>query len=188
LKASLFLICLIACNWNLANAYSKPDTVFNHTGTSISAGANVDSCAVCHKKGQPEMATQTGQICFNCHGQVALKELRNFRHVSVINDKYPALSCEGCHTLHRAKGKPVLAASEIDLCTSCHRETKEYNSHPVIEYTNKFGQRLPVIGNDGKIINCASHCHDVHGADYNNLCRLEPGRELCISCHKDFEK
>jgi predicted CXXCH cytochrome family protein len=27
----------------------------------------------------------------------------------------------------------------------------------------------------------------VHGTDFKFLCRLEPGRELCVSCHEDFK-
>ena len=158
-------------------------TVFNHSGADTNSRA--DSCIVCHGKGL-NVALATNDLCFGCHGSVREKSAKRYHHPPVPNQKYPNLDCEGCHKLHKAPAQKLLAVSETDLCYSCHPETREYKSHPVLEFNKGFGIE-PIKGPDGRVIDCASHCHDIHGTDFGHLCTKEPGRELCIYCHKDFQ-
>jgi predicted CXXCH cytochrome family protein len=165
---------------------SIPDisnALYMHSGTSASVSG--DSCITCHVTGI-DLSLASDQLCFDCHKDTEIKSRKKYHHTDIPNDKYPALSCEGCHQLHEATGQPLLKQNELDFCYSCHPETREHKSHPVITFDKGFGPQT-ITGSDGKIINCASHCHDLHGADYKYLCPKEPGRELCISCHKEFQ-
>jgi predicted CXXCH cytochrome family protein len=156
-----------------------------HNGTASPFGAGADSCRACHSEGSFDLSAESDQNCFACHHDTQAKTLKAFKHVEVKSDKYPTVSCEGCHQLHKAEGKPLLAQNESALCQSCHPENGAYKTHPVVDMESGGGRLI--VGSDGRPLTCTSHCHDVHGADYKYFCRLEPGRELCISCHKDFK-
>jgi predicted CXXCH cytochrome family protein len=156
---------------------------FTHNGASHFAGA--DSCRSCHIAGN-DMTLSTQQLCFDCHDKERAKATKNYQHPDIPNEKFPSLKCEGCHRLHQAYSKPLLVQSQTGLCFSCHPATRDHNSHPIIQFDNGIERQL-VLGADGKIVTCASHCHDMHGTDYKYLCTKEPGRELCISCHKEFQ-
>lgn len=159
---------------------------YDHAGTSLLGGTPSDSCYLCHLKRVGEQNRESVLLCYGCHRSIEERSLKRYQHVDLVDEKYRLNSCEGCHRLHRAKAMPLLTEEELKLCYSCHWETKEYKSHPVVSFTNQLGREDAVVGDDGRVITCASHCHDVHGTDYKYLCRLEPGRELCISCHKEF--
>jgi predicted CXXCH cytochrome family protein len=155
---------------------------YDHSGTSSPMGAGADSCRACHEGGSYEFNTTADLNCYGCHHDTQAKAQKAFKHVEVTSQAYQALSCEGCHKLHRASGRPLLKTEELELCQSCHPDQGGEGTHPVMGLA---GGRL-ITGSDGKPLTCASHCHDVHGADFRYLSRKEPGRELCISCHKDF--
>jgi predicted CXXCH cytochrome family protein len=164
-----------------------PDSVYAHAGASIAgADAQSDSCFICHGNGGLDISSQSSGLCYECHASIEIKSLKSHRHVDIIDDKYPLIGCEGCHRAHRAVSRPLLLKNELELCYSCHDETREYKSHPVVRSASQLGKEI-IRGVDGRVITCASHCHDMHGTDYRYLCRLEPGRDLCISCHKDFK-
>ena len=158
-------------------------TSFSHSGAV--SNAKSDSCQVCHAIGS-DLTTATNQLCFECHKTAQAKASRRYQHPEVTNEKYPALGCDGCHRLHNAAANPLLARNETELCYSCHPETKDHISHPVLSFDKGYGLET-ISGPDGKVIDCASHCHDMHGTDFKYLCSKEPGRELCISCHKEFQ-
>lgn len=160
--------------------------IFNHSGTSSPIGAGADSCRACHSGGSFDLAAESDLNCFRCHRDTQTKALKAYKHTEVIHDKYPTVSCEGCHKLHKAEGSALLSQDESALCRGCHPEDGASNTHPVVDMESGKGQII--TGGDGRPLTCASHCHDVHGTDYKYMCRLEPGRELCISCHKDFGK
>jgi len=160
--------------------------VLSHAGTSSPMGAGADSCRICHQGGSFDLAAESDLNCFGCHRDTQTKALKAYKHTEVIHDKYPTVSCEGCHNLHKAEGSALLSQDESALCRGCHPEDGASNTHPVVDMESGKGQII--TGGDGRPLTCASHCHDVHGTDYKYMCRLEPGRELCISCHKDFGK
>ncbi len=183
---TIFLISLFTSNAAVADTVGG-DTLFNHSGAKIVPGVQSDSCVLCHwQTGQP-IAAQSSDLCFQCHSDVAGKAAKLHRHREVVSEKYPGLSCEGCHRLHSAGARPALASNELVLCSSCHQTSAQYKTHPVVGNNSSRGEMQFVKGADGRPLTCASHCHDVHGADFQFLCRLEPGRELCLSCHKEFE-
>jgi predicted CXXCH cytochrome family protein len=157
--------------------------LFNHTGADTNSKA--DSCRVCHTA-DLDIKSASNDFCYGCHPAEQRKVSKRYQHPRITDGKYLNLDCEGCHKLHKASAEKQLSQKETMLCYSCHPETKEYKSHPVLEFDKGFGPE-PIKGPDGRVIDCASHCHDTHGADYKYLCTGEPGRELCISCHKDFQ-
>lgn len=176
------LIMLISIN----AAGDNGEVVYSHPGADFSEKAAEDSCFSCHEKDVRKADVESDELCRGCHQPVDDKGALKYQHVAVISEKYPNNDCEGCHRMHRSPAKPQLAENELELCYGCHPEERDYKSHPVVIFTDRFGQTTPIFGADGKSITCASHCHEIHGSDYKYLCSLEPGRELCVSCHEEF--
>lgn len=87
------------------------------------------------------------------------------------------VGCLSCHQNHQPKAEPLLKNNPIDLCIVCHDIVVSTRTHPM-------RVRDP---NTGGELTCTSSCHDVHGTDFKFLCKLEPGRQLCISCHQDLK-
>ena len=85
-----------------------------------------------------------------------------------------SLSCITCHSVHAAKGAPLLKAeSQYVLCATCHRS--------VINRTFRVNH-MPL--REGALL-CTS-CHNVHGTQ--NVRLLRAGTtidESCTSCHTD---
>ena len=189
MRFAILLIGLAAIEGNDSLTGDSPinsSDSFDHVGTAALDSARPDSCLICHKGGENKLLHDDQRLCFGCHGEIQEKARKMYRHIKVNNSEYPSNDCEGCHRLHRAGARPQLSGQEIELCYSCHRETQQYKSHPVLTFTDEYGSADTIRGSDGKVITCASHCHEIHGADYKYLCRLEPGRELCVSCHEEF--
>jgi DmsE family decaheme c-type cytochrome len=84
------------------------------------------------------------------------------------------VGCTTCHSIHGAAGEHQLkAASEADLCATCHRT--------IVNKTLKLAH-MPV--REGKL-SCTS-CHNVHGAA--NVKLLNAGGsifEFCVTCHAE---
>jgi predicted CXXCH cytochrome family protein len=158
-----------------------------HPGAYYHSDLANDSCFACHNEKTLNLKQETVDLCYPCHDAIQAKSAKSFRHINVVSEKYPEFECEGCHRIHRATGNHFLESDELELCRRCHEETKHYKSHPVVSFINVDGRQADVVGRDGRMVTCASHCHDVHGADHGFLCQLEPGRQLCVSCHTEFE-
>jgi predicted CXXCH cytochrome family protein len=178
------IICVSASLWGYPQ---RQDMMPDHPGASRQSIVLQDSCKVCHNDPSNILNVQGHLQCYGCHKSIEAKNARLFRHNEILNDKFPSIDCAGCHKLHNSGGSPLLANNELELCKSCHTETKDYASHPVVTYTDEYGRQSEIFGQDGKSITCASHCHDVHGTDYKYFCRQAPGRELCLTCHKDYQ-
>jgi hypothetical protein len=80
---------------------------YEHGGTSTPMGAGADSCRTCHEQGSTDFSTTTDQNCFGCHHDMRVKASKAYKHVEVTNQKYPSLSCDGCHRLHEANSEPL---------------------------------------------------------------------------------
>jgi predicted CXXCH cytochrome family protein len=172
-----------AISISLDGSPKATETFGMHIGTT----GIQDSCSVCHDKtSTSRLISESKALCLNCHQAIHSQSLKSYQHPDTGSISYPGLSCEGCHRIHKANGKPLLSKADPPLCYDCHGETQERGSHPVISFRDKYGNEKPVTDLKGKVVTCASHCHDVHGTDYEYLCPQEPGRELCITCHKEF--
>jgi predicted CXXCH cytochrome family protein len=169
----------------LDNSTGAMETIKTHVGST----GTQDSCYVCHNKTiQGGLLTETKSLCFKCHQAKQAQSLKVYQHPDTGSIGYPKLSCEGCHRIHKANSNPLLTKADPLLCYDCHGDTKEKGSHPVVAFRDKYGNEKAVTDLNGNVLTCASHCHDVHGTDFKNLCSQEPGRELCIQCHKEFEE
>ncbi len=84
------------------------------------------------------------------------------------------VGCTTCHSIHAAAGdKQLKAASETELCASCHRA--------IVNKQLKFNH-MPV--REGKL-SCSS-CHNVHGAANVKLLRAGGTvSESCVTCHAE---
>jgi DmsE family decaheme c-type cytochrome len=107
-------------------------------------------------------------VCASCHFRT--------EHVFWAGSQHDQrnVGCTTCHSIHAAKGeKQLKAASEPELCASCHRT--------IVNKQLKF-DHMPV--REGKLT-CSS-CHNVHGAANVKLLR-EGGSitESCVTCHAE---
>jgi predicted CXXCH cytochrome family protein len=170
----------------IAEAGPLSDGSYDHIGTTALSNSRPDSCFICHLKANAEIGSQNERLCLQCHGSIDEQGQKAHKHIAVTSQRYPSISCEGCHKVHSAGASKLLVKNEFELCSSCHTQTRDFKSHPVVSLSGEYAGR-DIRGSDGRELTCASHCHDVHGTDYKYFCRLEPGRELCISCHKDFK-
>ncbi|MFQ6003158.1 MAG: cytochrome c3 family protein, partial [Candidatus Zixiibacteriota bacterium] len=108
-------------------------------------------------------------LCYRCH---KLEKYRNKRYKHNLEG-----GCLSCHQNHRPKAEPLLKGDPIEVCIACHESVVKKRTHPLrVEDPNTGGE-----------LTCTSSCHDVHGTDFKFLCKLEPGRQLCISCHQDLK-
>lgn len=104
-----------------------------------------------------------GQVCFDCHQDLAEKLKAKFVHTPVKTG-----NCVGCHSPHTSAHGKLLSASPSALCLTCHPNVlpeKAVSSHQVV-----------VQGNCVK-------CHDPHASD-NKANLLKTGNDLCVTCHK----
>ena len=105
----------------------------------------------------------TGQVCLDCHTDLAEKLKGKFVHTPV-----KAGNCVGCHSPHTSTHGKLLSASPGALCLTCHPQ--------VIPEKVVSGHKVAVEGNCVK-------CHDPH-ASANKANLLRTGNDLCVSCHK----
>jgi len=139
-------------------------------------------CSLCHQGIYEKKESLDQNLCYRCH---QLEKYRNKRYKHSLNDGSTLLSvpeqnrkdgCLTCHKNHQPQAEPLLKSDPIELCLECHKDKATKRTHPLrVKDPNTGGE-----------LTCTSSCHDVHGTDYKFLCRLEPGRELCVSCHKDL--
>jgi DmsE family decaheme c-type cytochrome len=113
----------------------------------------------------PKDASET---CVSCHFRTQHTFWAGSQH------DQRSVGCTTCHSIHAAVGdKQLKAASEAELCASCHRT--------IVNKTLKFAH-MPVREDK---LSCSS-CHNVHGAA--NVKLLKTGgsiSEACYSCHAE---
>jgi DmsE family decaheme c-type cytochrome len=146
--------------------------------------AATHGCESCHGPGQAHVEgggdktkivnpknispREASETCTTCHDRA--------KHALWSGSQHDQrnVGCVSCHSVHAAKGEPLLAAaSQIDLCSTCHRA--------IVNKQYRFNH-MPV--REGKMA-CAS-CHNVHGS--TNVKLLKVGTtvdESCVSCHTE---
>jgi len=84
------------------------------------------------------------------------------------------VNCASCHAIHTAKEKSyLLRAKQMDLCYSCHLETKP-------DFSKPFRHRV----NEG-LIKCTD-CHNPHGGSLLRQLRSTPAQDaVCFKCHAE---
>ncbi len=112
--------------------------------------------------------SQASETCTTCHNRATHALWDGSQH------DQRNLGCTTCHSVHSAKGQPLLkASSQVQLCSTCHRN--------IVNRQFRFSH-MPV--REGAMV-CSS-CHNVHGS--TNVRLLRAGTtvdEACTSCHAD---
>ncbi len=112
--------------------------------------------------------SQASDTCTTCHNRATHALWDGSQH------DQRNLGCTTCHSVHSAKGKPLLkAGSQLELCSTCHKN--------IVHRQFRFNH-MPV--REGAMT-CSS-CHNVHGS--TNVKLLRAGTtvdESCTSCHAD---
>lgn len=108
------------------------------------------------------------ETCTSCHNRATHALWDGSQH------DQRNVSCATCHSVHAAKGTPLLKAQDQRaLCSSCHRN--------VVNRTHRFNH-MPL--REGALT-CSS-CHNVHGSTNVRLLRVGTTvDESCQSCHAD---
>ncbi|MDH5189921.1 MAG: cytochrome c3 family protein [Gammaproteobacteria bacterium] len=181
-------------------------------------------CGTCHtahgiKWGEKEstvfmrVSSRDGNFCQNCHKQkmtgpatgnhpVNKKvkgKLANIGAKPVRLTDEKEVSCQSCHTAHKAANKKLLVNdnNNSEICGSCHadrytfsmKEAARSHTHPVnlVPEHAKIPQDLidkgAKLGNDGKII-CQT-CHTPHGSKTQKSILVDSNQDssLCQQCH-----
>ena len=84
------------------------------------------------------------------------------------------VNCASCHSIHGSKEKSyLLRAKQMDLCYSCHLETKP-------DFSKPFRHRV----NEG-LMKCTD-CHNPHGGFLLRQLRSTPTQDaVCFKCHAE---
>jgi DmsE family decaheme c-type cytochrome len=109
----------------------------------------------------PELANG---LCVRCHRTGALDGYRASLHG--MSD----VRCVSCHGVHGAQSTTLLREAEVDLCTSCHEETKLATWLP---------PRHPL--REGRMV--CTDCHDPHSDGWATSLPGDRTVDLCFECH-----
>ncbi|MEP6884847.1 MAG: DmsE family decaheme c-type cytochrome [Gammaproteobacteria bacterium] len=105
--------------------------------------------------------------CLGCHQSNAAHDWASSAHAA--ND----VACASCHRLHAAKDPVLTAATQIEVCSTCHQaqhsDLDKPSHHPLRE---------------GKMA-CTS-CHSPHGSTAPAQLIKNTVNETCTSCHAEY--
>ena len=117
-------------------------------------------------KAMAPVAKQNGQ-CLSCHQTNAARAWASGPHAA------SSLACAGCHSVHAAQDPVLSAATQIEVCTSCHQA----------QHTDLFKPfRHPL--REGKMA-CTS-CHSPHGSTAPAQLINATVTQTCTSCHAQY--
>ncbi len=111
-------------------------------------------------KQTPLVAAVDARTCTTeCHQPIANRSVRHSQ---------TAADCFACHLQigEVAAHKFSFPVAKEELCIKCHQLPKEAHSHAPVR--------------DGKCMDC----HDPHGSEHKAELKLNPNRELCVTCHE----
>ncbi len=93
-----------------------------------------------------------------------------YRESQYVHSPVLLEKCEACHVTVENRHAFELVSTGEELCTFCHKMKFENFVHePVAK-----GECLK--------------CHDPHSAEFPFLIKVDPGKELCFTCHERTEK
>ncbi len=142
--------------------------------------ADETACLNCHN---PHASNETAllleptkQLCGSCHPDtIAMQEASMTKHAPI-----DAGECSACHAPHAADNVFLLQAASIDdTCGTCH-DWKGHSSHPI-------GEKVTDQRNMNLKVDCLS-CHRSHGSPFKAFAHLDPGGDLCVSCHEEVAR
>jgi DmsE family decaheme c-type cytochrome len=105
--------------------------------------------------------------CLGCHQNNAAHEWATSAHSTAD------VACASCHTLHTVKDPMAVAATQIEVCTSCHQA----------QHTDLFKPSHHPL-REGKM-GCTA-CHAPHGSSAPAALVKHTVTETCTSCHTEL--
>jgi DmsE family decaheme c-type cytochrome len=168
----------LSCHEDRAYAGTAHSRAFNERTPAASQG-----CESCHgpgrahaESGDPSLIRRfsamapadVAETCTSCHNRASHALWDGSQH------DQRNVGCASCHSVHAAKGAPLLKAQDQRaLCSTCHRN--------VVNRTHRFNH-MPL--REGALT-CSS-CHNPHGSTNVRLLRVGTTvDESCQSCHAD---
>jgi DmsE family decaheme c-type cytochrome len=166
------------------HADRNPETPFTHLALfDLNAGNSNygNGCEACHGPGgnhfgKPEgildplkmSSDEQTDLCSKCHTSLRTYDRQSW----LLSEHYSAeMKCTACHSGHTPNAKFLIKDNPLDLCFSCHANTRgEFSMrshHPVTE-----GQMT------------CDDCHTPMSGVYGTQLK-EEGDELCFGCHAD---
>ena len=120
-------------------------------------------------RAQPEVQKDSSDIqlrasCVDaeCHA--------NYREAKYVHSPVVLKACNVCHVTVEDRHVFKLVATDEKLCTFCHKlKLKNFVHEPIAK-----GECLK--------------CHDSHSSEFPFLVKVDPGKELCFTCHEKTEK
>ncbi|MBI4059826.1 MAG: DmsE family decaheme c-type cytochrome [Elusimicrobia bacterium] len=147
------------------------------------------TCETCHGDGAAHVSAGDGkdifnpgkatagkasETCMTCH---SADRNRMFWAGSAHSGK--GESCVSCHKVHGGNETLLAKKTEMELCTTCHKEVKadlvKRSKHPLRDATSKSGA--------GKMT-CSS-CHNAHGSRSEKLIAAKSINDKCYECHTE---
>jgi predicted CXXCH cytochrome family protein len=138
------------------------------------------ACLTCHAphaaKGKGLMRGSTIAVCGSCHSDT-LKRLAASptKHQPIADGE-----CGKCHDPHSGNASLMLtSASTVEMCGKCH-DWLNHSSHPM-------GDKAKDPRNRNLTVQCMS-CHRAHGTEYKRMLLSASQLELCVTCHKQYQR
>ena len=138
------------------------------------------SCLTCHAphaaRGKGLMRGGTIAVCGSCHSDT-------MRRLAASPTKHQPIAdgeCGACHDPHSGSAPLLLkSANVVDVCGKCH-DWLGHTSHPMGE-----GAKDP--RNRNLRVQCMS-CHRAHGTEHKKMLLNATQLELCVTCHKKYQR
>jgi len=154
------------------------------TKKSHAKGRQGQGCESCHGPGQAHMegggdlsevfvfkrvsAARVNEQCLICHAGDATHAGR-----LMGSHNRNQIACTGCHVVHHATGRKLLASPANVLCQGCHRDVQA-------EFMRPYRHKLQ----EGAVA-CVD-CHNPHGdIPPHDLRRAFANDAVCVKCHGD---
>ena len=119
---------------------------------------------------------QQWQSCASCHPD----STAGFTEEASFHEPVETGDCSACHAPHSSDNVFLMQTADVnELCTSCH-EWREHSSHPL-------GEEVIDQRNANLALDCSS-CHAPHGSEFKAMSHLDPGGDLCVSCHEQVAR
>ncbi len=165
-------------------SWDKPILSIYQTRHGVKGDGRTPGCQTCHGTSENHLkspsntpdvtftaksansAEAKGAVCLTCHLSGARTNWAGSKHQS------QDVSCSTCHTVHAAKDKVRVKATQTEVCFTCHKteraESLRMSTHPIAA---------------GKVV--CSDCHNVHGSDGPKLMLEHTVRDTCFTCHAE---
>ncbi len=136
-------------------------------------------------KAETPVPLQNAQ-CLGCHQSNAAHDWATSAHAA------SNVACASCHTLHAPKDPILTAASQVEVCTTCHQAQRtdlfKPSHHPLREGTmactschSPHGSTAPAMLVKNTITETCTGCHAEYRGPF--LWEHQPVAENCANCH-----